>query len=140
MSDQRHKIILGEGTDYEKTIYLERPKGRKSREMMPKVLSFMAQLKDLRQDENDLGSILALVDAFWTRDEFENILVPYVLGLDNPEGRKYLDENCTMVEIMEAFSSAANFLIEQSFARREVQAALGKSTDEAPEAQEQMTL
>ncbi|NJO31717.1 MAG: hypothetical protein HC874_32330 [Richelia sp. SL_2_1] len=131
MADVKHKIVLGENTDYEKTIYIDRPKGRKAREMMPKILSFMGKLKDLRQDENDLDSILGLVDAFWSREEFENVLVPYVLGLDNPEGMKFLDENCTMVEIMEAFSSASGFLIEQSFSRRDVQAALGKSTDEA---------
>lgn len=132
---ERQTIVIGEGQDYEKTVYVERPKGRKAREMMPKVLSFMAKLRDLKQDETDIDSILSLVDAFWSRTEFENELVPYVLGMDTPEGKEWLNDNGTIVEIMEAFSTAANFLIEQSFSKAEVQAALGKSADEAPEAQ-----
>lgn len=130
---ERHKIILGEGEDYEKTLYIDRPKGRKAREMMPKVLSFAAKLQQLRADEKDnLDAFLMLVEAFWGQAEFEETLLPYVLGLDNDAGKKYLNENCTLVELMEAFNDAAGFLIEQSFSRPEVQAALGKSTDEAP--------
>lgn len=129
---ERHKIVLGEGEDYEKTVYIEKPKGRKAREMMPKVLSFAAKLQQLRADEKDnIETFLALVEAFWGQNDFEEVLLPYVLGLDNPEGRKYLNENCTLVELMEAFNVAAGFLIEQSFSKPEVQAALGKSTDEA---------
>ena len=131
MSDTKFRIVLGEGTDYEKTIFIDRPKGRKAREMMPKILSFMSKLKDMNENERDLDSVLGLIDAFWSRAEFEDVFVPYVFGLDNPEGMKYLSDNCTIVEIMEAFSAAAYFLIEQSFARKEVQAALGKSVDEA---------
>jgi hypothetical protein len=130
---QRHKITFGEGTDYEKTLYIERPKGRRSREMMPKVLSFAAKLQDLKTEEQtNLDTILQMVDTFWGLDEFENVLVPYVLGLDNPEGLEFLKNNGTMVEVIDAFNEAAGFLIDQSFSRAETQEALGKSKDEAP--------
>ena len=130
---ERHKLTIGLGTDYEKVLYIEPPKGRKAREKMPKVLGFAAKLQGLRSDErSDLDTILQMVDTFWGVETFENELVPYVLGLDNDEGRKYLDENCTMVEVIDAFNEAAGFLIERSFNRAEVQEALGNSEVEAP--------
>lgn len=132
-SDKKHKVIIGEGTDYEKVLWIDRPKGAEARKMMPRVLGFAAKMQGLKQDEQDnIGSVLALVEAFWGFEEFENSLLPYVLGLNDEKGRKYLNENCTMMELMDAFNSAAGFLIEESFARAEVQAALGKSTEEAP--------
>lgn len=129
---ERHKLTIGTGTDYEKVLYIESPKGRKAREKMPKVLAFAAKLQGLRSDErSDLETILQMVDTFWGMSEFENELVPYVLGLDTEDGKKYLDENCTMVEVIDAFNEAAGFLIERSFNRVEVQEALGKSENEA---------
>ena len=137
MSDLRNKIVLSEGTEDERTIYLNRPKGRRAREMMPKVLAFMAELSKNTDDngDTDVEQASALVDKFWNRDEFEEVLVPFVLQMDDESGRKYLDNNCTTVEILDAFSSAASYLVEESFSRKEVEEAMGKSKEEAQEAQ-----
>lgn len=129
---QRHKVIFGEGTDYERVLWIDRPTGRKAREMMPKVLSFAAKLQSLRTEErSDLDTILEMIETFWGKDEFENELAPYVLGLDNPDGLKFLNEKGTIVELLDSFNDAAGFLIEQAFNRQEVQEALGKSENEA---------
>lgn len=134
MSDVKNKIVLAEGTEQEKTIYLQKPKGRKARETMPKVLTFMAELSK-NTGSNDMNTVSNLVSTLWSKSDFEDNLVPFVLQLDNPEGRRYLDENCTLVEILEAFSKAAQYLLEESFQRPEVQEALGKSIVEVQETQ-----
>lgn len=124
-------IVIGEGTDYEKVLHIERPKGKIARKMMPKILDFMASIKDMNSGETELESVLNLINTFWSMEEFEEVLVPYVLGLDDEQGRQYLDENCTIIELIESFTKAANFLIEESFSKAEVQQALGKSKTEA---------
>lgn len=134
MSELRNKIVLAEGTLDERTIYLNRPKGRKSREMMPKVLAFMTELsKQQTESANDTESVSKLILQFWSKSEFEDELVPFVLQLDTTDGRKYLDENLTTVEMIDAFSKAAQYLIEESFQRKEVEEALGKSSAEVQE-------
>jgi hypothetical protein len=136
MSDLRNKIVLAEGTDYERTIYLNKPKGRKAREMMPKVLAFMSELSKSQDNGSvsDVEEVSNMMLKFWSKSEFEDVLVPFVLQMDTVEGKRYLDENCTTVEIIDAFSKAAQYLIEESFQRAEVEEALGKSTEEAQEA------
>lgn len=135
MSEKRNKIVLNEGYEEEKTIYLKRPKGRKAREMMPKVLSFMSELS-LEADEDgnaDVETVSVLIGRFWSKEEFEDTLLPFVLQMEDEEGRKYLEEECTVVDILDAFSKAASYLIEESFQRKEVEEALGKSEEEVQE-------
>lgn len=134
-------IIFGEGTDYERTLHLKAPRGKKARVMMPRILSFMSAVAEKQrasgkeEDGLDFEEINAMLTAFWSNNDFEDILVPFVLGLDDPEGKKYLEENGTTMDIVASFMAAAQYMIEESFGRKEVQAALGKSSDEAPEAQ-----
>lgn len=136
-----NKIIFGEGTDYQRELTIRPPRGKAARMMMPRILSFMSSVaqkqRDLgREDEGlDFEEINEMLTAFWKTSEFEDVLVPFVLGLDNPEGRKFLEENGTTMDIVSSFMTASQQLIEESFGRKEVQAALGKSNDEAPEAQ-----
>jgi hypothetical protein len=136
-----HKIVFGEGTDYERELYVHPPKGKKARMMMPKILSFMSMIAEKQRSSGkeeeglDFEQINSMLTAFWSTSEFEDVLVPFVLGLDDPEGRKYLEENGTTMDIVSSFMVAAQHLIEESFGRKEVQAALGKSNEEAPEAQ-----
>lgn len=136
--ESRNKIVLSEGTEAERTIYLKRPKGRKAREMMPKVLAFMSDLSKVADDggdADDIESVLSLVNKFWSAEVFENELVPFVLQMESEDDKKYLNEECTIVDIIDGFTKAAQFLIEESFQRKEVQEAMGKSTEEAQEAQ-----
>lgn len=136
-----NKLIFGEGTDYQRELYIKAPRGKKARLMMPKVLNFMSKVAERQREAGkeeeglDFEEINAMLSAFWSTDEFEDSLVPFVLGLDDPEGRKYLEDNGTTMDIVASFMVAAQYLIEESFGRKEVQAALGKSSDEAPEAQ-----
>lgn len=133
-----NKIVIGEGQDYERTVYLTKPKGRKAREIMATVLEFMNKLQKTQAsgdaDQNSLMGIITLLNVFWTGSEFEDVIAPFVLQLDNPEGRKYLDEQVSTGEMLNSFIKAAEYLIESSFGQAEVQEALGKSNDEAQEA------
>lgn len=124
----RNKIVIGEGTDYEKTILLQRPKGRRAREMMPKVLDFMTKLSQVQESgSGGVSDVSKLIGAFWDYEEFEKTLVPYVLQMEDDEGRRYLNEEGTLGDILDAYIQAAQYLIEESFNRKEVQEALGKS-------------
>ncbi len=134
-----NKIVIGEGQDYERTIYLTKPKGRKAREIMPKVLQFMNRLQETQADgdadKNSLMGVVTLLNVFWTGPEFEDVIAPFVLQLDSPDGRKYLDEQVSTGEMLNSFIKSAEYLIESSFGQAEVQEALGKSNAEAQEAQ-----
>jgi len=134
----KNKIVIAEGQEHEKTIYLENPKGKMARKIIPKVLDFMDKLQK-SQEEGDqeaetLAGIVRMLNVFWDEDEFEEVIAPFVLQLNTPEGRKYLEENVTVGEMISAFTQAANYLIEASFGREDVQEAVGKSAVEAREA------
>lgn len=134
MLDKSTKIVLGKGTEYEKEVVIVRPKGKLARKMMPKVLGVVAKMRELNVSEDNFDASMQLINTFWGVDEFENEILPYVLNLDTEEGRQYLDENCTLGEILSAFNEAAGFLLEETFGSPEVQEALGKSQEEALEA------
>lgn len=125
------ELIIGEGTEYERRIILPKPRGRRAREMMPKLTSFM---KSVTASEGaDDTDILETIQRFWDQSEFEDVLVPYVLGLEDPEGREYLNEECTTVDILNAFMEAATHIIMSSSNRPEVVEALKKSNEESQE-------
>lgn len=127
MSEEKNKVVIGPGTEYEKVVYLNKPKGRAAREMMPKVLKFMNGLASVQKSEaGGLSEVVDIISAFWDYKEFEDVLVPYVLQLNDPKGREYLDTECTSADILDAFTKAAQFLIDESFNKKEVQEALGK--------------
>lgn len=127
------EIVFGEGTEYKRILIINRPKGAAARAYMPEVIKFMQHMRKAFGDkamleENDL---LEVILTFWEMEKFEKELVPFVLNLDNPDGRKYLQENGTMGEILEAFLEASQWLVVNSFGRPEVQEALGKSPEAA---------
>jgi hypothetical protein len=131
------EIVFGPGTTYQRLIVIDRPKGKNARRFMPEVVAFVRDLRetlarrlderDYESDEVDLDMVMDMINTFWETDKFENEILPFALNLDTPEGRKFLEENGTQGEVMEAFLEAARWLVTNSFGRPEVQEALGKS-------------
>ncbi len=85
---------------------------------------------EMVSDDSDSIIGKATIEAlksFWGNEEFEDIILPYVLQLDTPEGKKWLEEHGGPLEILEAFVKAAQYSISSTFGGDEVEEALGKS-------------
>lgn len=123
------EIIFGKGQEYERVLLIKPAKGKKARQMMPSITAFMSKVA-----EADGSNPIAVMGEFWSTEEFEEIFVPYVLGLDNSEGRDFLENEGTPIDILNAFTEAATYLIGTSLNSPEVVEALKKLNDEAPEA------
>ena len=124
-------IVIAEGTDYEYTKTLQVPKGRQARKTMPKLLNFMSKLADkgdvFQAAESDLGTMVELIESIWDYDNFEEELVPFALQMTGQKEQELLENEFTLIQIMEAFMVAAQFMIEASLNKPEVQEALKKS-------------
>ena len=133
-------IIIAEGTDHEYVKRLAVPKGRQARKTMPKLLNFMAALSDkgdvFDAANENLGGMVDLIETIWDYDNFEEELVPFALQMTSAEEQQLLENEFTLIEIMEAFMVAAQYLIESSLNKPEVQEALKKSKPEVEAADE----
>lgn len=136
----RNKIVMAAEREDEALVefvrLLKRPKGRRAREMMPKVLKFMGKLSELQANMNSSNplAIADFVEAIWGDPSFERELLPFVLQMEGEEDVKKLTDEFMSLDIINAFSKAAQYLIEESFQRPEVQQALKKSDGEEPKA------
>lgn len=119
-------VVLGEGTEFEKKIELKPLRGKNARYMMPKVLAFLAKMRNMQESSDQFETAVTLMDLLWSNNEFEEVILPFVLGVSTEEL-----ENYGNMDLITIFSEAANYLIESTFSRREVQAAMGKSDEEA---------
>lgn len=125
------EIIFGKGQDYERTLLIFPAKGKKARKMMPSITAFMEKVAKGGDSSNPID----VMNQFWSDSEFEDILVPYVLGLDTKEGKEYLENEGTPLDVLNAFMEAATYLVGTSLNSPEVAEALKKLNEEAPEAQ-----
>lgn len=119
-------IVLGENTEFEKRVELKPLRGKEARYKMPKILAFLAKMRNMQDSEDQFDSMVNLMDLLWSDTEFEESVLPFVLGLDSKELEPYGN-----MDLLTAFGEAANYLVESTFSRKEVSAALGKSEDEA---------
>ena len=117
------------------TKLLKRPKGKEARKLMPTVLQFMGEMAELGASEQDLEDIdagtllsqLGLIQKFWEDEMYEEKLFPFILQIEGAEEQRIYDDELTMIEIINSVATAAQYLIEESFSRPEVQEALKKS-------------
>lgn len=119
-------IVLGENTEFEKRIELKPLRGKEARYKMPKILAFLAKMRNMQDSEDQFDSVVNLMELLWSDTEFEESILPFVLGVDSKELESYGN-----MDLLTAFGEAANYLVESTFSRKEVSAALGKSEDEA---------
>lgn len=134
-----------EGEDGEVHTYEKRlrpPKGRLARQMMPRVLRFMGEVADITEGQKSIPGLtgqLGVIEKFWTDPAYENELFPFILQLETDEERRIVDEELTMVEIIQSITEAAQYLISESFQRKDVQEALKKSDGGEPSPPAAMT-
>ncbi len=127
---QPNCIVLCKDQPEEKVIMLKPPQGRNARTKMPKVLSFMRRLEQLQKENVDKDSAdqaISFMDFLWAESEFEESILPFALQMESLDDKKYLDEHGAPLEIVNAFMKAAQYLVEKSYEREDVQAAIKKS-------------
>lgn len=127
-----------ERKEYEKR--LRRPKGRAARIKLPTVIRFLSEIADLQAEieasgDETISANARLLEEFFT--EKNEDLFAYVLQLDTGEEQTIL-ENMQAFDVLEVVIEAANYLIDASFNRPEVQQALKKSDGEEPEVEEEV--
>ncbi len=141
-------ITLSRGYPEEKQITLSRPKGSNARQKMAEVLAFSKKVQQIRKEVDDLNGsgddqsedmiaekMLQVIEILWNEPDFESVILPFVLDMESEEDRKYLQEEGTPVEILAAFYVASQWKLEQAYGGNATQQALGKSAEEAQEAQ-----
>jgi len=153
------EVVIAEGKEWEKTVSVPYPKGKKWRKMSPKLMQFVLKfsessrkLSEPQSEYVEAGDVITpdgqispedefkknldmitAIGSLWSEDEFENDYLPAVLGLDTKEGRKYLENECTMMDIVEPFLTAASLIMAASMGGDDVQAALKNSQPDEDE-------
>lgn len=111
-----NKITIAARTPYEKTILLQRPKGKENRKKMAKVYPILGKLEDMaRQVQNAEGKIsetvlfAQMISDLWTDDVFEDEILPFVFQGCSPE---YLEE-LEVPDIIAPFMKGVRYLATQ---------------------------
>lgn len=131
-----NKITIAARQPYEKTILLQRPKGKENRKKMAKVYPILGKLEDMArqvQDAQNEGKKLSetilfaqLISDLWEEDVFENEILPFVFQGCSPE---YLEE-LEVPDIIAPFMKGVRYLATQENTP-ELAEALKKSEGEA---------
>ena len=131
-----NKLTIAAKTPYEKTILLQRPKGKENRKRMAKVYPILGKLEDMAnqvQKAQEEGKRLSetilfaqLISEIWDDDVFENEILPFVFQGCSPE---YLEE-LEIPDIIAPFMKGVRFLATQENTP-ELAEALKKSEGEA---------
>lgn len=104
-----NKVTIAPKTEWEKTILLERPKGRENRVKVAKIMPFVTRFEEfVEESDDDLSDIqrrrrnarfMTVMAEVWAEPNFEEEIVPFVLNLDDEPGRRYL-ENLEFTDLM----------------------------------------
>jgi hypothetical protein len=120
-----NKVTIAPHTNHERTILLKVPAGRENRKKTAQLLPFIVEIERLRPKEGEanLAAMAEMIESIWgeNSDKFEEEILPFALQMDLQKDQKYLDK-LTLMEVFEAFLSAAMFIVS------------GGRTDEAVEA------
>lgn len=111
-----NKITIAARTPYEKTILLQRPKGKENRKKMAKVYPILGKLEDMaRQVQNAQGKIsetvlfAQMISDIWDDDVFEDEILPFVFQGCSSE---YLEE-LEVPDIIAPFMKGVRYLATQ---------------------------
>lgn len=117
-----NKLVLKKGTEFEKEITLQVPFGKEGRKATAKLLPLVGKIDKLTGENVGMAELTDIVFNLWDQDEFEDELLPTVLGLDvNDETLVHLG----MMEALLAFVQAVSFILSDADSP-EVTAALKK--------------
>jgi len=147
------EVTIAKGKEWEREVNIPYPKGKKWRKMSPKLMQFVLMFSEnsrkLSEPEPEFveaGDIITpdgkispeeeakknlemvkAIGSLWDEDEFENDYLPAVFGLDTPDGRKYLENEGTMMDMVEPFLTAASMIMAAAMGGEDVQTALKNS-------------
>lgn len=127
-----NKITIAPRTNIERTILLQRPKGRENRKKMAMLYPIVGKGEDLAQMVQNGGGhkqnqlFAQMIKEFWDDDSFEEVILPFVFqGCE----QEYLDE-LEVADIVQPFMKALRFLAQRENPE-EMETALKKSQGEA---------
>jgi len=102
----KNVVVIAPGKPYERTVEIHEPVGRKNRELMTPLFTFALELMDYGDN------VTAMALHALRNKNYERLYVPMALGLNNKEGREWLDNYGTISEILIAFISAVQILMD----------------------------
>src|SRR4030067_1899429 len=138
----RNKIVFTWVDDsrepHEYVKHLRRPKGRQARLNLPKITAFLGKIAELQErieKQSKKGASvadnMAMIESFFTPENEQ--LFPFILQMETEDELRILNEELTAIEVIEAVSKAATYIVEESLNRSEVQQALKKLGGEGVE-------
>lgn len=131
-----NKVTIAPHTDHERTILLRVPRGREARKKTAQLLPSLTNIDAFKdtdgRKEMSFADIIKMIEQFWKFEEFEEVLLPFALQLE--EDLDYLEE-LTLMEAFEAFMKAAMYIVSGG-ATEEAREALKKSGGEDERAAE----
>lgn len=110
------EVRIAEGTDVEKVIKLHIPRGKQYREKHRKLLSTFGELESISSGVTNangstpLKPIIECIERLFGQKDFEDTMVPFALGMEDAEGKEYLDMLLPM-EKFTAYMQAASYIV-----------------------------
>jgi len=155
------EVTIAKETDREYITNVPFPRGRKWRKLAPKLMKFVLEYGetsrraseetdgdrkelagpgDVITAERDEGVVefernlkmIEIIGQLWDEETFEGAYLPAVLGMEDAKGRKLLDEEFVMMDVVEPFLKASAMIMAASMGQPATQEALGKSDDDKP--------
>lgn len=105
---EERTVTIAPGKPYERTVVIKEPVGRKGRAAMTPLFTFALELMEFGDD------VARMAMHALTNKDYERLYVPLALGLNDKEGKEWLEENGTVTEILTAFLNAVQILMEAS--------------------------
>ena len=96
-----NQIIVAKGTDHERILDIQRPRGRSNRRLIARHMDKIALLSQFQGAEDQFAVMANVSKRLWEDEEFESEFLPTVLGLSDKDGRAYLDK----LDVMETFQA-----------------------------------
>lgn len=136
-----NKVTIAPKTEWEKTLLLRRPTGRANRVKVAKVMPHVARFQEFADEDETLLSeaerrrrnarFMTVMAEIWAEPGFEEEIVPFVLGLDDEPGQRYL-ENLEFTDLMGPVMKAIMYVSSRENTEA-LQEALKKSEGEVEE-------
>lgn len=126
-SNSANKITIAEGTEYAREHTLKILRGKKYRDKHLKLLETFGELEAVSRNAGDGSQFKAVIDAIknlFTIEDFEAEMLPFALGMETDEEKKYLEDLMPLEQFM-AYMQGAAYIVNGASADG-VQAALKK--------------
>lgn len=110
------EVRIAEGTEVERIVKIKIPRGKQYREKHRKLLSTFGELESIsNQAQNANGgtplkSIIEVIERLFGQKDFEDVMVPFALSMEDADGKEYLDMLLPM-EKFTAYMQASSYIV-----------------------------